>query len=148
KVKAGNLWMTRVSTPPMPDSADSARVLVLGSGAIGGTISGHLLHAGISTQTVVTNPEIRQALPRPGFRHLGHTPLRRVPAAGIVASTDEVESGVDFVLLAVQPPAVERAAREVADKLSEGGRFVCFQNGLCEERLARIVPKERVVGAV
>lgn len=132
----------------MLDPVPSARVLVLGSGAIGGTISGHLLHAGISTQTVVTNPEIRAALQRHGFRHLGHTPLRRVPCAGVLASTAEVEGQVDYILLAVPPPAVEEAAREVAPKLADGGRFVCFQNGLCEERVAKIVSAEKVVGAV
>jgi 2-dehydropantoate 2-reductase len=132
----------------MTVSEESPRVLVLGSGAIGGTISGHLLHAGAHTQTVVTNPEIRAALARHGFRHRGFTALRHVHSAGLLASPEEVEGQVDFVLLAVQPPQVEAAVRAVQDRLAPGGLFVCFQNGLAEERVARLVARDRVVGAV
>lgn len=127
---------------------DSARVLVLGSGAIGGTISGHLLNAGITTFTLVTNPDIADALSLHGFRHTGHTSLRRVSASRVIRSTQDVDGLVDYVLLAVQPPQVETAVREVAHKVAENGRFVCFQNGLCEPRVAKLVSPERVVGGV
>lgn len=127
---------------------ESPRVLVLGSGAIGGTLSGHLLHAGVRTQTVVTNPEIRSALAEHGFRYRGHTTLRHVRSDGILASSDEADDQVDFALLAVQPPQVEAAVRAVQSKLSPTGLFVCFQNGLAEERVARQVARDRVVGAV
>jgi 2-dehydropantoate 2-reductase len=52
------------------------------------------------------------------------------------------------VLLATQPPQVEEAARGVQNRLSEQGVMVCFQNGLCEERIAALVGPERVVGGV
>jgi 2-dehydropantoate 2-reductase len=52
------------------------------------------------------------------------------------------------VLLATQPPQVEEAARGAADWLGPEGRMVCFQNGLCEERIARLVGADRVIGAV
>jgi 2-dehydropantoate 2-reductase len=54
----------------------------------------------------------------------------------------------DTVLLATQPPQVEAAAESAAGVLAPDGRVVCFQNGLCEERVAKIVGAERVVGAV
>jgi 2-dehydropantoate 2-reductase len=54
----------------------------------------------------------------------------------------------DWVLLAVQPPQVEAAARSVLRALAPEGQLVCFQNGLCEERIARFAGAERVVGGV
>src|SRR6478609_1193159 len=54
----------------------------------------------------------------------------------------------DWVLLAVQPPQVEQAARSARAALAARGQMVCFQNGLCEERVAEIVGPDRVVGGV
>jgi 2-dehydropantoate 2-reductase len=51
-------------------------------------------------------------------------------------------------MLATQPPQVEEAARAAMPALADDGRMVCFQNGLCEERVAAIAGSERVVGAV
>src|SRR5207248_424557 len=56
--------------------------------------------------------------------------------------------GFDFVLLATQPPQVELAARTAMPALSDDGVMVCFQNGLCEERIAKMVGRERVIGAI
>jgi 2-dehydropantoate 2-reductase len=128
--------------------ADPPRVLVLGSGAIGGTISGHLLNGGIQAWTLVTNPEIADALQKHGFRHTGFTPLRRVPASHVISDLAEIEGELDYVLLAVPPPSVEQAVLKVRDRLAPQGRFVCFQNGLCEPRVARLVSEEKVVGGV
>jgi 2-dehydropantoate 2-reductase len=54
----------------------------------------------------------------------------------------------DYIILATQPPDVERAAREALPALAENGRMLCLQNGLCEDRVAEIIGKERVLGAV
>jgi 2-dehydropantoate 2-reductase len=54
----------------------------------------------------------------------------------------------DFILLATQPPQVEAAARGALGHLAPGGHLVCFQNGLCELRLADIAGADRVIGAV
>jgi 2-dehydropantoate 2-reductase len=65
-----------------------------------------------------------------------------------VLSTPPATADFDWVLLAVQPPQVEAAATSVLGALSRSGQMVCFQNGLCEERVARLVGPERVVGGV
>lgn len=54
----------------------------------------------------------------------------------------------DFVLLATQPTAVEEVVPKLSRAIGSEGRFVCLQNGLCEERVAQYVPRNRVIGAV
>lgn len=124
------------------------RVLVVGGGGIGGTVAGHLLSAGVNTTALVTNPLILEALRRHGFRHCGHTPLTQVPAGDLAADYSELSGSYDLVFLAVQPPQVEAAARALKSLLSPQANVVCFQNGLCEQRVARILRPEQVIGGI
>ena len=52
------------------------------------------------------------------------------------------------MFLATQPPQVEEAARSAVGVLAADGAVVCFQNGLCERRVAAIVGARRTVGAI
>lgn len=125
------------------------RVLVVGSGAIGGVTAAHLRHAGVSVTSLVTNQETQRALAASGYRLRGHTPLRHVAGPEIIErAADGVVESYDYALLAVQPPQVETAVREIAPLLKPTGRVVCFQNGLCEERVAEIVGADRVLGGI
>ncbi len=98
---------------------------------------------------LVTNAGIRDAIKAHGYRLQGHTTLRQVTSPHILASAaDGVPGSYDYALMAVQPPVVEQATRETAPLLKPDGRVVCFQNGLCEERIAAIVGAERVLGGI
>lgn len=128
--------------------AAGPRILVVGCGAIGGVIGAHLVELGQDVTALTTNPHIADALAGAGFVVLGNdAPPPGRPAAVLAAPTSDV-APFDFVLLATQPPQVEEAARATAAWLADDGRMVCFQNGLCEERVARIVGRELVLGAV
>lgn len=125
------------------------RVLVVGGGAIGGVTAAHLQQAGVDVTALVTNAGIREAIKAHGYRLQGHTPLRHVEAPPILANASEGGAGsYDYALMAVQPPVVEQATREMAHLLKPDGRVVCFQNGLCEERVAAIVGVDRVLGGI
>ncbi|MFQ5664868.1 MAG: ketopantoate reductase family protein, partial [Candidatus Binatia bacterium] len=54
----------------------------------------------------------------------------------------------DFVFLATQPPQVEEAARSALPCLAQQGLMVCFQNGLCERRVAAVAGAHRCLGAI
>ena len=129
--------------------ARTPRVLVVGAGGIGGVVCGTLARApGLAVDLVAltTNHAIAEAIARHGFR------LKDVPEPGIrgraVEALSPDEPPFDWVLLATQPPQVEDAARRALPWLAPNGAMVCFQNGLCETRIARIAGPERVVGAV
>lgn len=126
------------------------RILLVGAGGIGGVLGSLLCSpssASAEVTVVTTNAGIGAALHERGFRLRGddagrgghpHAVLPAAPASG----------DFDWVLLAVQPPQVESAASSALAALAPHGQLVCFQNGLCEERLARLVGASRVVGGV
>jgi 2-dehydropantoate 2-reductase len=123
----------------------AGRFLVLGCGGVGGITAANLIEAGHDVTAVTTNPSILAGVRDRGFQLQGDGGARTV-RGDIV---DHVPEGpFDFVLLATQPPDVERAARTALPALAEDGLMVCFQNGLCEARVAPIAGADRVVGAV
>jgi 2-dehydropantoate 2-reductase len=127
------------------------RVLVVGCGGIGGITAACLTETwsalGVEVVAYSTNTEIADAVRRHGFRLSGTDGVRTVPGACLSELTDDV-APFDVVILAVQPPHVEQAARSALPWLKPDGAMVCFQNGLCEDRVAKIVGDDRVLGAV
>jgi 2-dehydropantoate 2-reductase len=119
----------------------------MGCGGIGGIIAAHLFEQGHDVTALTTNPLIADAVNEHGFRVRGDgSPgtVRGHVARELPANTPPF----DFVLLATQPPQLEQAARQALPVLSARGAMVCFQNGLCEERIAAIAGPERTLGAI
>lgn len=130
-----------MGTPQQP------RVLVMGLGGIGGVITTHLLDQGVEALPVTTNAAVRAAVEAEGFILKGEGGALRAQGR-VLAAPPEGGPGFDYIFLATQPPQVEAAARTAAPALAEGGRLVVLQNGLCEERVAPIVGRERVIGGI
>lgn len=136
--------MTEVEGPP--------RILVVGCGGIGGNVAAGLAEHDPEVLAEVvaysTNPEIARAVTEQGFRLTGVGGDRVVSGGRCVTSLSEAPGPYDFILLAVQPPQLLAALDEVEGLLASGGRFVPFQNGLCEWRLAEKVGADRVIGGL
>jgi 2-dehydropantoate 2-reductase len=127
--------------------AAAPRLLVVGCGGIGGIVAAHLFEQGHDVTALTTNPLISDAVNEHGFRVRGDGSPGTV--RGRVVRTLPVNGApFDFVLLATQPPQVEDAARQALPALAPGGATVCFQNGLCEERIAAIAGPHRTLGAI
>lgn len=124
------------------------RFLVVGAGGIGGVFTACLLEAGFDVTAMTTNEGIHAAVASRGLSIVGDGPPRHVPARITLGAPSEGEAKFDYIVLATQPPQVEEAARQIAHLLADGGAVLCLQNGLCEERLAKIVGADRVIGAV
>ncbi|MGH7329333.1 MAG: ketopantoate reductase family protein, partial [Polyangiaceae bacterium] len=133
----------------------SERVLVVGCGGLGGVVAGTLLEnaasrpqveSGVELVALTTNTRVADAVNARGYV------LRGVDGARTIAGkmTTELSANEKFstIILATQPPQVEEAAARVVTHLAEDGKMVCLQNGLCEERVAKIAGRDRVVGAV
>ncbi len=129
---------------------ESPRFLVMGCGGIGGIVAASLLEMGFDVAPFTTNEGIAQAIEARGFSLRGEGAGRTVkgPVHREVPAAAKDGQKFDYVLLATQPPQVEDAARAALGSLAENGRMVCLQNGLCEERVARIAGDGRVLGAV
>jgi 2-dehydropantoate 2-reductase len=131
----------------MKDDVPSPRVLVMGLGGIGGVVAAHLLEQGVDVVPVSTNKAIRDTVCTAGFWVTGDGETRIVP--GEAKEEPPLGGrGFDYVLLATQPPQVEVAAKTAMAALADDGAMVVFQNGLCEERIAKLVGRERVIGAI
>lgn len=126
---------------------ERARILVVGCGGIGGTVAAALCHQGHDVVPLTTNQAIADAINARGFRTRGEQSLGTV-RGNAVASLAADTAPFDYVLLATQPPQLEQAAREVVAHLADDGAMVVFQNGLCEQRVAAIAGRERVIGAI
>jgi len=125
----------------------SPRILLVGAGGIGGVLGSLLCSTGAELSVVTTNAAIGHALGERGFR-LRSDDAGRGGKPYAVLAAPPASRDFDWVLLAVQPPQVESAARAALPALAPQGQLVCFQNGLCEERVARLAGAERVVGGV
>jgi 2-dehydropantoate 2-reductase len=121
------------------------RFLVVGCGAVGGIVASHLLESGQDVSSYSSNGGIADAIDARGFQLRGDGPARSV--AGRV-SRQVPEGPFDVVVLATQPTHVEAAATSSLPSLAPDGVMVCLQNGLCEQRVARIAGDARTVGAV
>jgi 2-dehydropantoate 2-reductase len=126
---------------------EAPRMLVVGCGGIGGILAAHLFEQGHDVTALTTNPLIADAINAGGFRVRGEGSPGTVPGRVDRALGDRT-APFDYILLATQPPQVEEAARDVLRHLAPGGAMVCLQNGLCEERIARLAGPERTFGAI
>lgn len=130
------------------------RVLIVGCGGLGGVVAGTLLeHAAhessngqLELVALTTNQNIAEAVNARGFVLRGADGIKTIP--GSVTTKLDADQKFDWMILATQPPQIEEAARSVLPHLAEGGHMVCLQNGLCEERISKLVGRDRVVGAV
>lgn len=125
----------------------SQRFLVVGCGGIGGIVAAHLAADGHDVTTLTTNTRIAEAIRTNGFRVVGEEGPGTVRGR-VVTELAEGTEPFDYILLATQPPQVEEAARGAVSFLAPEGAMVTFQNGLCEERIAKIAGPERTLGGV
>lgn len=131
-------------TSPPPSGT---RLLVVGCGGIGGIIAAHLFEQGHDVTALTTNALIADAINGPGFRVRGDASPGTVRGRAV----REIPKGsppFDYILLATQPPQVEEAALGALPYLAPGGAMVCFQNGLCEPRIAALAGPERTFGGI
>jgi 2-dehydropantoate 2-reductase len=129
----------------MNEPEQAPKILLVGVGALGGVVAHELLRAGHDVTLLTHDPDTARTLRISGLREVrsGSVVVPKVieqaPNAGI---------RFDYVLLTTQPTAIEPVVPKLVDVIGDSGRFVCLQNGLCEERVARFVPRNRVIGAV
>jgi 2-dehydropantoate 2-reductase len=117
----------------------------MGCGAVGGIVAASLIEAEQDVTAYCPNAAIAEAVQTRGFQLRGDGAPRAVSGRVV---TEIPHGPFDVILLATQPTDVEAAATSAAGSLAAGGTMVCLQNGLCEERVARVVGAERTLGAV
>jgi 2-dehydropantoate 2-reductase len=123
------------------------RILIWGAGAIGGTAGAFLKRAGHDVTFVDIEPDHVAAIgdPARGLRITGPVETLRVVAP---AFTPQTLSGTwDHIYLCVKSQHTEVASRALLPHLTQGGYVLSLQNGLCEQIIASVAGRERVIGA-
>jgi 2-dehydropantoate 2-reductase len=106
---------------------------VIGLGAIGGVTAQRLLGAGLDV-SLAAGRHADELAPKFPQARIGETLPRPEPYG--------------LILLCVRSPEIETAMRPHVPLLKDDGAVVCLQNGFPEERVAKLVGPQRVLGAV
>lgn len=129
----------------MNDAEPRSRILLVGVGALGGVVGHELILAGQEVTLLTHDSDTARTLRISGLREVR---TGRVVIPKVLEMVPEDGADYDFVLLATQPTAVEEVVPKLGGAIGNAGRFVCLQNGLCEERVAKYFPRNRIIGAV
>jgi 2-dehydropantoate 2-reductase len=119
--------------------------VVVGAGAIGGTVGARLARDGHDVLLCDADPEHVAAVNERGLAIEGPVEefIARVPAV----SPGELPEGLGAVLLAVKSQHTEAALTAIAPRLRPDGFVVSLQNGVNEPAIAARIGEERTVGA-
>jgi 2-dehydropantoate 2-reductase len=131
----------------MQETAKTNRIVVVGAGAIGGICAGLIKQAGFNVQAVCRNKKQAESIRSKGIHITGIQGDFHV-AMPAVAAIEQITPDPDIVLFAVKATDMIEAAKRLVPLINESTLVVSLQNGLCEEALAEIFGKERVLGCV
>lgn len=122
--------------------------VIVGAGAIGGTLGHHLARAGHPVTVVDADPEHVRRIDADGLVVVrgAERSAARVERA-LSPDPDEQALRLERVLLAVKAQATGSALEWIAPRLAEDGFVVSLQNGLNEDEIARRIGRDRTVGA-
>src|SRR4051794_10989109 len=119
--------------------------VVVGAGAIGGTIGARLARDGHSVLFCDADPEHVAAINSSGLTIEG--PVETFAVAADAVSPELLPDELHAVLLAVKSQHTDDALAAVAPRLASDGFVVSLQNGINEPQIAGRVGPERTVGA-
>jgi 2-dehydropantoate 2-reductase len=123
------------------------RIAVIGAGAIGGVTASFVSMAGWDLELVCKHQEVvdrarSQGLHISGVRGDHHVRLNGVKDVG------DLSGPKDVVFLATKATDCTEVAERLLPFLTPNSAVVSLQNGICEDALAAVVGRERVIGCV
>ncbi len=124
------------------------KVLLIGAGAIGGTVAVCCKKAGYDIRLMCHRTETKDLIEKEGFfLHGAKGELHETFTCydSYAALGDE---RFDLVIIATKYQAMYDAARNILPYLTDDGLVVGMQNGMLTESLAEIVGKDRAVGVM
>ncbi len=121
------------------------RYVIVGAGAIGGTVGAHLARAGQDVLFVDREAEHVRVIREQGLTIRGFDETFTVRVEAV--TPDAMPERLERVLLAVKAPATEGAVNSFKDRLAPDGFVVSLQNGLNELVISRLIGAERTIGA-
>jgi 2-dehydropantoate 2-reductase len=128
-------------------SSTKPRIAVVGGGAIGGITAAFLANAGHQIDLVCKHLDIAKRAKAPGL-HVTEVSGDFFAAVNGVENISQLEGPYDLVFLATKATDMMQAARELLPFLKPDSMVVSEQNGICEEALATVLGRDRVLACV
>lgn len=125
----------------------SLKVTVVGAGAIGGVTAGFLARAGYNVEIVCKYNDLVEKIREKGIHVFGVKGDFSVTMPAY-AKISQLSGTRDVVLLATKATDMIDAATELLPFMKDTTAVVSMQNGICEEAIAGVVGRDRVVGCV
>jgi len=122
------------------------KIAIVGAGAIGGLAGAYMVKGGEDVLFVDKNPEHVEGMNARGLRIVGLKGTMTVPARAVLP--EAIDEPLEAVFVATKSQHTTDAVRAVAPHLLPQGFVVSLQNGMNEEKIAQIIGKERVIGAI
>ena len=121
------------------------KLVIIGAGAIGGTIGAHMARAGHDITLCDADRDHVDAIRRDGLRIEGPVEAFTVRIPAI--TPDELPDTIDHAIVAVKSLHTAAAAELLRDRLSPTGYVLTVQNGLTADALADAVGPARVISS-
>ncbi len=123
------------------------QVLIVGIGALGGTIAARAIRAGLPVRLAARNADAADALRRSGLRVSGIGGAVRAPAID-VAAIEAYDKGdrFDLILLATKAQDALEVATRAVGLLARKGVLLPIQNGAVARALADRLGEDKVLG--
>jgi 2-dehydropantoate 2-reductase len=123
------------------------QILIVGIGALGGTIAAHAIRTGLSVRLAARNTDSAKALRRSGLRVSGIGGEVRAHAIDVAAIEDYGNGDqFDLILLATKAQDTLEVAPRVLLLLAPGGVMLPIQNGGVARVLADGLGEDRILG--
>ena len=124
------------------------KVLVVGAGAIGGTVAVLLKKEGYDIRIKCHIPEIKELIETKGFYLHGAKGEHHVDFKCYHEVEEFGDEKFDIIIIATKYAHVAASAKLIMPYLAEGGIIVGMQNGILTEELAEIVGRDKAVGCM
>lgn len=124
------------------------KTLLVGAGAIGGTIAVYTKKAGYDVRILCHSEKTKELIEKEGFLVTGALGENRQNFV-CYSSVEEIgDEKFDYVIIATKYSAMKAAAESILPVLKEDSLVIGMQNGICTAELAEVVGENRAVGCM
>jgi len=127
--------------------SNNSNIAIIGAGAIGGVTAAFIKKAGWDPVLVCKHQQTADRIKTRGIEITGIKGDHTVPVKAVKNLAD-LDDPQDIILLATKATDRIAAAQEMMPFVTPDATVVSLQNGICEEALAGVLGRDRIIGCV